>query len=193
MDVGVVTGGRYREKVINYGKKSKQTQKKDSVFKGCCKPYAFHPCGKHANQKYYGKCPDEGWTTPKCRKTCQIRYRDKEYEEDKIYGTRAYQLPNNERSIRKEIMTNGPVVASFRVYSDFNLYKGGIYIHTGGYERGGHAVKVIGWGTENGTDYWLIANSWNSDWGENGGYFRILRGSNHCQIEQKVVAGMIRQ
>ncbi|EYB81603.1 hypothetical protein Y032_0378g287 [Ancylostoma ceylanicum] len=172
MNEGVCTGGRYKQK-------------------GVCKPYAFHPCGRHANQKYYGECPDEGWKTPKCRKICQLRYR-KSYEDDKIYGIRAYQLPNNERSIRKEIMNNGPVVASFRVYSDFKFYTGGIYIHTGGYERGGHAVKVIGWGRENGTDYWLIANSWNTDWGENGGYFRILRGSNHCQIEQKVVAGLIK-
>ncbi len=33
---------------------------------------------------------------------------------------------------------------------------------------GGHAVKMIGWGEENGTPYWLIANSWNSDWGDHG-------------------------
>jgi cathepsin B len=30
---------------------------------------------------------------------------------------------------------------------------------------GGHAVKIIGWGTESGVDYWLVANSWNVHWG----------------------------
>lgn len=34
---------------------------------------------------------------------------------------------------------------------------------------GGHAIKILGWGEENGTPYWLAANSWNSDWGDNGG------------------------
>ncbi|XP_039276821.1 cathepsin B-like cysteine proteinase 3 [Nilaparvata lugens] len=55
--------------------------------------------------------------------------------------------------------------------------------------HGGHAVKIIGWGSENGVPYWLIANSWNDDWGENG-YFRMLRGSNECEIESGVMAGI---
>lgn len=54
---------------------------------------------------------------------------------------------------------------------------------------GGHAVKMMGWGVEDGTPYWLVANSWNTDWG-NEGYFRILRGSDHCGIESSVVAGL---
>lgn len=35
--------------------------------------------------------------------------------------------------------------------------------------------------------YWLAANSWGTNWGENG-YFRILRGENHCEIESFVIA-----
>ena len=30
--------------------------------------------------------------------------------------------------------------------------------------EGGHAVKAIGWGTDAGTDYWLIVNSWSPNW-----------------------------
>lgn len=33
---------------------------------------------------------------------------------------------------------------------------------------GGHAIKILGWGEENGVPYWLAANSWNTDWGDNG-------------------------
>ena len=44
----------------------------------------------------------------------------------------------------------------------------GVYQHVCGKYIGGHAVKIIGWGYENGTSYWLVANSWNTDWGDKG-------------------------
>ncbi|KIH57232.1 papain family cysteine protease [Ancylostoma duodenale] len=105
-------------------------------------------------------------------------------------GTRSYFLPNNGTAIRQEIYKNGPVVASYTVYQDFSHYRGGIYVHKWGKQTGGHAVKVIGCGTENGTDYWLIANSWNTDWGENG-YFRMVRGINNCHIEMQMISGVM--
>lgn len=53
-----------------------------------------------------------------------------------------------------------------------------------------------------GTPYWLVANSWNYDWGDQG-TFKILRGQvgqaihekyplvqDHCGIESGVVAGL---
>lgn len=74
-------------------------------------------------------------------------------------------------------------------YADFLTYKSGVYKHKRGKFLGDHAVKMLGWGSENGTKYWLIANSWNSDWGENG-YFKIVRGHNECNVEGAVVTGM---
>ncbi|RCN23741.1 hypothetical protein ANCCAN_30570 [Ancylostoma caninum] len=65
-------------------------------------------------------------------------------------------------------MTNGPVEAAYTVYEDFYQYTGGVYVHTGGQKVGGHAVRILGWGVDNKTPYWLVANSWNTDWGENG-------------------------
>ena len=61
----------------------------------------------------------------------------------------------------EEIQTNGPVEAAFTVYADFPNYKSGVYQYTSGDVLGGHAVRIIGWGEENGVPYWLIANSWN--------------------------------
>jgi len=55
--------------------------------------------------------------------------------------------------------------------------------------EGGHAVKMLGWGVENGVKYWLCANSWGGSWGENG-LFRIVRGANECHIEERVQAGL---
>jgi len=86
-------------------------------------------------------------------------------------------------------MTNGPVEAAFTVYADFPTYKSGVYHHVTGSALGGHAIKILGWGVENGTAYWTVANSWNEDWG-NKGFFKIKRGTDECGIEGQVVAGL---
>ncbi|KHJ88558.1 hypothetical protein OESDEN_11646 [Oesophagostomum dentatum] len=65
-------------------------------------------------------------------------------------------------------MKNGPVQSVIIVYSDFLHYSKGIYKYMSGIQEDLQAVKLIGWGVENGTKYWLIANCWNSDWGEDG-------------------------
>lgn len=52
------------------------------------------------------------------------------------------------------------------MYADFLSYKSGVYQHMSGQELGGHAIKILGWGVENSTPYWLVANSWNEDWGD---------------------------
>ncbi len=68
-------------------------------------------------------------------------------------------------------------------------YKSGVYKHKSGQYMGGHAVRMIGWGTDSktGTDYWLIQNSWGTSWGQNGAFW-IARGSNECGIEENVSA-----
>ena len=37
--------------------------------------------------------------------------------------------------------------------------------------------------------YWIVANSFNDDWGENG-FMRVARGHNECNIEVGVVTGI---
>ncbi len=45
---------------------------------------------------------------------------------------------------------------SWSIFQDFVYYTGGVYRHVWGEAEGGHAVKLVGWGTtENGTDYWV--------------------------------------
>jgi len=84
---------------------------------------------------------------------------------------------SGEKDIQQAIIEGGPVETAFTVYSDFENYAGGIYHHVSGGMAGGHAVKMVGWGVENGNKYWKIANSWNPHWGEKG-YFRIREGES---------------
>jgi C1A family cysteine protease len=56
---------------------------------------------------------------------------------------------------------------------DFKFYKGGVFTGSCGNSLT-HAVTVIGYGASAGTKYWLVKNSWGTDWGE-GGYMRMQR------------------
>jgi cathepsin B len=166
--VGIVTGGNY------------------NTSQGC-QPYTIPNCDHHVTSGKYPPCGDIV-PTPACSRQCITTY-GKTYIQDKHKGSSSYSVPSAPDKIATEIMNNGPVEAAFTVYSDFLTYKSGVYQHQTGQPLGGHAIKIIGWGVENSTPYWWVANSWNSDWGDNG-FFKILRGNDECGIESNVVAGM---
>ncbi|XP_053314628.1 cathepsin B [Spea bombifrons] len=152
-----------------------------------CRPYSIPPCEHHVNGSRPA-CKGEEGETPKCVRKCEDGY-SPSYKSDKHFGVDSYSVPSSQEEIMAEIYKNGPVEGAFLVYADFPLYKSGVYRHVTGEELGGHAIKILGWGVEDGTPYWLCANSWNTDWGANG-FFKILRGEDHCGIESEVVAGV---
>jgi len=165
---GLVTGGQY------------------NTHQGC-RPYTIESCEHHVNGSL-PPCSSTIQPTPKCARKCEAGYTTA-YDDDKHYGSTAYNVDNDQSQIMTEIFKNGPVEAAFTVYADFPSYTSGVYKHVSGTALGGHAIKILGWGTEAGSPYWLVANSWNPDWG-NKGFFKILRGSDECGIESGVVAGV---
>jgi len=109
----------------------------------------------------------------------------------RFYRTVAgYQVNSDIESIKQEIYKWGPVSAGFQIYDNFMEGYDGTTIYMGPDEksnaRGGHAIEILGWGKENGVDFWWICNSWGTDWGLNG-YFRMKMGIEKCQLEQNVV------
>ncbi|CAH1789020.1 unnamed protein product [Owenia fusiformis] len=165
---GLVSGGEYNSK---HG----------------CRPYTLPKCGHHGIREPYPLCT-QPYPTPECVRKCEAGFH-LTYGQDKHYGKSVYTVGSSVKDIQTEIMTNGPVEASFTVFADFPNYKSGVYQHMSGSALKGHAVKILGWGEENGTPYWLAANSWNPTWGDKG-YFKILRGKDECGIESSIVAGL---
>merc|ERR1712226_786259 len=58
--------------------------------------------------------------------------------------------------------------------SVFQRYKSGVLQSTCGSQLD-HGVLLVGYGTEDGKDYWKVKNSWGSSWGD-AGYVKLLRG-----------------
>jgi len=152
-----------------------------------CEPYSLPPCAHHVTNASYTPCPTSEYHTPKCVSECTNKGYSKTWKDDKHYAGKAYSL-RSVNSIMQDLVEYGSVTAAFTVYQDFLSYKSGVYVHKTGSALGGHAIKIIGYGTENGVDYWLCNNSWNDTWGDNG-FFKIKKGVNECGIESDVSSG----
>ena len=85
------------------------------------------------------------------------------------------------------------------IYEDFSDYyktatPDTIYRHKYGQLLGGHALEIVGYGEmilagdSSPTKFWSIRNSWGTDVGGNNGYFKVVRGTNECMIEENVFA-----
>ncbi|CAG9313968.1 unnamed protein product [Blepharisma stoltei] len=93
---------------------------------------------------------------------------------------------SNPSSMQAAILAGGPIETHLKLYEDLLTYKGGIYIHTTGKHIGHTSVKVVGWGNQGGTNYWIAQNVWGTLWGLKG-YFWIAFGQ--CEVDTNAIAG----
>ncbi|XP_068084043.1 cathepsin L isoform X3 [Anabrus simplex] len=95
-------------------------------------------------------------------------------------------VPDGNYQALKDVLANiGPVGAVFDASMEtLQFYSSGVYhdptCRSGIYDLN-HDVLVIGYGTENGTDFWIIKNSWGETWGENG-FLKISTATNSCGL-----------
>jgi len=158
------------------------------VIEEGCWPYPLPSCDHHLPGSK-NPCPQQEYPSPECPspEACVPSWNGPAWSSDLHHGS-AYSL-SGVQAMQQEIYTNGPVEAAFSVYEDFLSYKSGVYQYVTGSYLGGHAVKILGWGIEQNLPYWLVANSWNPNWGDKG-FFKILMGQDECGIEDSISAGI---
>lgn len=92
---------------------------------------------------------------------------------------RWYHVPHDLHALKTAVY-RAPVAVGFVVYEDFVSYESGVYSETGSFIEGLHAVLVVGWNDDE--EYFIVKNSWGTDWGEEG-YFRIAYSQMWNQVQ----------
>lgn len=85
--------------------------------------------------------------------------------------------PNDQISLKAAVSQQPVAVAIEADTRYFQSYSSGVLTSTSCGTTLDHGVLVVGYGTENGQDYWLVKNSWGASWGLNG-YVKIARSSS---------------
>jgi cathepsin L len=89
----------------------------------------------------------------------------------------------SETDLQAKVALGPTSVAIDASHSSFQFYSTGVY-----YERAcsasqlDHGVLAIGWGTDSTKDFWLVKNSWGTDWGMNGFIEMSRNRNNNCGI-----------
>ncbi|XP_006001246.1 cathepsin K [Latimeria chalumnae] len=89
-----------------------------------------------------------------------------------------------ERALQKAVASIGPVSVGIDAsLSSFQMYSKGVYYDRSCDSRNiNHAVLVVGYGVQKNEKYWIVKNSWGTDWGNNGYILMARNRHNNCGI-----------
>ena len=104
-----------------------------------------------------------------------------------VYTTGKSLITRGSVSAHKAALGKGVLSISLAASSSvFQLYKSGILDSTSCGTSTNHAVGMVGYGTSNGVDYWIVRNSWGTGWGD-AGYIKIAAydGAGICGCQNR--------
>lgn len=92
-------------------------------------------------------------------------------------------IEGDEDDLAAQCTEHGPVAVAIDAgHISFLIYHKGVYSEPRcSSEKLDHGVTCVGYGTEEGTPYWICKNSWGAEWGDQG-YIRMIREKNQCGI-----------
>merc|ERR1712126_29945 len=97
-----------------------------------------------------------------------------------------YVTEEDEAALKEAVATAGPVAVAINANFAFQAYESGVFTSDSCSPSWlNHGVLAVGYGTEDGMDYWLVKNSWGETFGESG-YIKMRRNYNNmCGIAER--------
>jgi C1A family cysteine protease len=106
------------------------------------------------------------------------------------------QIERDEKKIKKALIEIGPLIVALDA-SSLHFYTKGSIIRQNSVcgqteDDLNHGVVIVGFGVdEKGVEYWIVKNSWGTQFGDNG-FFKIERNKNTCGISLDVSSSILK-
>lgn len=145
----------------------------------CSTAYGTYGCNGGLMTSAFKYTRDNGITSTSNYPYAGIKQQCKFKEESSVFKNVGWiSVAKNDQVQLANAVSRQPVAAAVQADATvFQFYTGGILDDSACGTAVNHGVLIVGYGSENGKDFWIVKNSWGTSWGESG-YVRIAKSSS---------------